>query len=568
MKTLDIDLIDEKTMQLLGKVQIHEIGQLSCIDSIRGCFSAFDEFQVKTADVFVDIQLSQAKGMFLLNEIIYLALRINYIDCILSFNTNKVGQIDFNEHATQSLNSSIDSNIAKSSPNKKKSHLQPTTPASLDNITNFNTKYNTFENEQMKRLGVEQLNLELAKLENNNEFTRANHLGKDKSKSRAISNLIERGEALKNEMIKSAATLGTQLPMSNKPIVQSNFMDSSQLNIPYEQSFILPQSTSNFNEFIDNDFSMLSGSMHDPEILSALVYNQLDPGIQAYSFTKSNSESFNEDLELKELLEPTSDVLLSKLNKKAGPLKPVVNHMSQDKTQQQLENIKKYLKSINSYDNQSLDNDIENYLQEKVSSQNNTRVSFELQSSDNETCASSTGSGSESTTCIDSLCPQRLALLNLIQIAKLKINKLSFTSNENSLVKIIERISLANTPEGQKQTKTSKQSKPPRAIKTNSSDLFFIEYHFPVVATSRDNCDGSLMATQAMRVMSKKARTEVTNDDTIPFEHQADYSVLFNSQSLENWWRSCIVFKIFCRSINTSSIGKSTYTYVYSKGVL
>lgn len=62
MKTLDIDLIDEKTGQLLGKVQIHEIGQLSCIDSIRGCFSAFDEFQVKTADVFVDIQLNQAKG--------------------------------------------------------------------------------------------------------------------------------------------------------------------------------------------------------------------------------------------------------------------------------------------------------------------------------------------------------------------------------------------------------------------------------------------------------------------------------------------------------------------------
>ena len=75
MKTLDIDLIDEKTMQLLGKVQIHEIGQLSCIDSIRGCFSAFDEFQVKTADVFVDIQLSQAKGMFLLNEIISIAFQ-------------------------------------------------------------------------------------------------------------------------------------------------------------------------------------------------------------------------------------------------------------------------------------------------------------------------------------------------------------------------------------------------------------------------------------------------------------------------------------------------------------
>lgn len=555
MKTLDIDLIDEKTGQLLGKLQIHEIGQLSCIDSIRGCFSAFDEFQVKTADVFVDIQLNQAKGKL-----------ITLIDQLKNIkNFTLVGQIDFNEQKTQSLNSSIDGKTAKGSPGSKKKLQQMTTPASLDNITNFNTKYNTFENEQMKRFDADQLNSELAKPDNNSR------------KNMTISSLIERGEALKNEMIKSAANL-------NKPHIiaqtnvhnNNNFMDSSsnQLKIPYEQSFILPKSTSNFNEFIDDDFSMLSGSMHDPEILSALVYNQLDiPGAQPYSFQdKSNSESFNEDAELKELLEPTSDVLLSKMSQKMShTYKPIVannSQINQDKTQQQLENIKKYLKSINSYDNQSLDTDIENYLRDKASaasnanSHNNTRVSFEIQSSDNETCASSQASGSEmSTACIDSLCAQRLALLNLIQIAKLNINKLSFISNQNTLAKIIERINQTYNNNGtQPKSTSSRQSKPPRAVKTNASDLFFIEYHFPVVANSRDNrCDGNLMATQAMRVMAKKARAEVTNDDTVPFEHQADYSVLFNSQSLENWWRSCITFKIFCRSTNASSLGKKNY---------
>lgn len=439
-----------------------------------------------------------------------------------------------------------------------------TTPASLDNITNFNTKYNTFENEQMKRFDADQLNSELAKLDN------------DSRKNMTISSLIERGEALKNEMIKSAANLNRPHSIAQTNVNNSNnFMDSSssQLKIPYEQSFILPQSTSNFNEFIDNDFSMLSGSMHDPEILSALVYNQLEiPDAQAYSFQdKSHSESLNEDAELKELLEPTSDVLLSKMNQKMSS-KPIVannTQINQDKTQQQLENIKKYLKSINSYDNQNLDTDIENYLRDKATaasntnSHNNTRVSFEIQSSDNETCASSQVSGSEMSAgaCIDSLCAQRLALLNLIQIAKLNINKLSFISNQNTLVKIIERINRTyNNGTQPKSTSTSRQSKPPRAIKTNASDLFFIEYHFPVVANSRDNgCDGNLMATQAMRVMAKKARTEVTNDDTVPFEHQADYSVLFNSQSLENWWRSCITFKIFCRSTNASSLGKKNY---------
>ena len=81
-------------------------------------------------------------------------------------------------------------------------------------------------------------------------------------------------------------------------------------------------------------------------------------------------------------------------------------------------------------------------------------------------------------------------------------------------------------------------------------DLFFIEYQFPIVASTGDGCDNNtLMATQAMRVVSKKNVNYIkSNDDTVGFDHRADYSVLFNSYSLENWWKSSILFRIYCRS--------------------
>lgn len=64
MKTLDIDLINETTMQTIGKVQLFEIGQLSVINPIKGYYSAFDESQKKVADVNISIELESLKGNF------------------------------------------------------------------------------------------------------------------------------------------------------------------------------------------------------------------------------------------------------------------------------------------------------------------------------------------------------------------------------------------------------------------------------------------------------------------------------------------------------------------------
>ena len=55
-------------------------------------------------------------------------------------------------------------------------------------------------------------------------------------------------------------------------------------------------------------------------------------------------------------------------------------------------------------------------------------------------------------------------------------------------------------------------------------------------------------ATQVMRVVPKRVNKST---DKIFFEHNADYSVLFCSKSLENWWRSHIVFKIYMKQVKT-----------------
>ena len=57
MKTLDIELLNEATMQSMGKCQLFEIQQLSATNPVKGYFSAYDSSQTKIADVFVHAQL-------------------------------------------------------------------------------------------------------------------------------------------------------------------------------------------------------------------------------------------------------------------------------------------------------------------------------------------------------------------------------------------------------------------------------------------------------------------------------------------------------------------------------
>jgi hypothetical protein len=112
--------------------------------------------------------------------------------------------------------------------------------------------------------------------------------------------------------------------------------------------------------------------------------------------------------------------------------------------------------------------------------------------------------------CFDILSPQRLSLLNLVQVARLHLDKMLFYP-KTSISLLIEQ---SNRPELQQphSALSSKTSKPPigksnKSTAANVADpnqLFFIEYQFPVLANTRDSMSGLTMATQAMRVVSKR----------------------------------------------------------------
>jgi len=105
MKTLDINLIKESSMQIIGKTQINEIGQLTVSNPIKGYHSIFDESQKKIGDIYVSIELEIPKEL----------------------NSKKISD--------QSLLSD---------------HSRPVTPASLANINVFHEKYEQFEKYQLK----------------------------------------------------------------------------------------------------------------------------------------------------------------------------------------------------------------------------------------------------------------------------------------------------------------------------------------------------------------------------------------------------------------------------------
>lgn len=146
------------------------------------------------------------------------------------------------------------------------------------------------------------------------------------------------------------------------------------------------------------------------------------------------------------------------------------------------------------------------------------RVSFEIQSSDAE---SSCSSSAPVDSCFEVLSAQRISLLNLVQVAKLNLDKLTLFPKTNVSL-LVEQ---SNRPElqlsGAKSSSSSSSqfnSKPPIAGKNASlgvggagahdpNQLFFIEYQFPVLANSRDpvsELSAPTMATQSMRVVSKR----------------------------------------------------------------
>ncbi|CAF0712537.1 unnamed protein product [Brachionus calyciflorus] len=467
MKTLDIDLIDSESKDLMGKVQVFEIPQLTPSNPIKGYYAAFDSNQVKIADVYVSIQFE-----------------------------------------------SLQKNLKKASESE---NSRPVTPTSAANINDFNTKYEQFEKKQLelaKKLPSQEKTLVPVQSNTNsfNSNSYVNTLNEDmieNSKNPIIQNLIDRGLKLKQQMSKS--TLYTD---------KNNFDSATLYSL-------------NKNDFLDdliednlNDVSRLSDPLNDPDILSALIFTNNSPSLK--------NNSIVEDEDLKNLLDPPD--LFNRLIEKKYDL-PIETG----------KNVSLIHRSNSRCSISSNDDDESNF-------RNNPRVSFEIQSSDAE------GSICNDR-CIDILSPQRISLLNLIQISRISIEKLHFFQS-CSIQSLLERLNKVRDPSPSHQLGTKSttfKSKPPLAVKKfDLNQLFYIEYQFPVMGNLLEE-SVTPMSSQIMRVISKKFnKKENTDECSISFEHTADYSVLFNSHSLESWWRSYVSFKVFVRPPVNSNNSKNT----------
>jgi hypothetical protein len=486
MKTLDIELINESTRRCEATVQINNISELSTQRAIKGYFPAFNHAQVKVADVSVSIKLEQPSTAA-------------------------------NENKTNSFNQSMSNVQANAS-----------TPASQANIDEFDKKLHMFENRQLKE---NNFNSDIYKNwqseSTSNNFT-----------DPIINTLIEQANRLKNDMMLSSATV-------------TGFVQSTHgaFDIDYENyesecvnlfPFLRSNKTShadylNENTMLEienaNDISRLTDPIHDPELLNALLYdNHKEPThrISGNTFDVMQDSDYQDDAELNQLLNPTNDLILSSKITGSAP-KPVEAEIRLEKPRSLRQ------RSLSRSSNSSNGSDNEDFGDKRS---NLNRVSFELQSSDGE---SVTGND----LCMDVLSAQRLSLLNLVQIAKFRLDKMCFY-NLNHILERVNELNATKLNQLRDGNCAQKSTKPPKALKKlDLSESFFVEYQFPVIASSRDNLN-DVMATQCMRANSKQVKRQ--SEDAIVFDHGTDYSVLFNSSSLESWWRSAIAFKIYYRS--------------------
>ncbi|OWF51153.1 C2 domain-containing protein 3-like [Mizuhopecten yessoensis] len=144
---------------------------------------------------------------------------------------------------------------------------------------------------------------------------------------------------------------------------------------------------------------------------------------------------------------------------------------------------------------------------------------------------------------VDGLSVERLTLLGRVHVARV----------------IIDALHLAGAQDlNSSKRKNKAGGKPPKpSPKAKKSVTYFIEYQFPVVATSRDKYSPNAMATEVMRVASKNLK-----DGVVSFNHRSVFPIMFDGSAVEKWWKSALIFKLFSRTA-----GQKVPTLVGSCGI-
>ncbi|XP_038063110.1 C2 domain-containing protein 3-like [Patiria miniata] len=140
----------------------------------------------------------------------------------------------------------------------------------------------------------------------------------------------------------------------------------------------------------------------------------------------------------------------------------------------------------------------------------------------------------------DGLSVQRLTLLGRIHIARVMIDSLTLRTPPGG-----------GTPDVRPSRGGRGRGRPPRpSTKPKTKKCtYFVEYRFPVTASPREQSLVNNMATEVMRLASKK----VDSNGEITFGHRSVFPVRFDGTAVDSWWKQLLVFKIFSRTAGQKS---------------
>ncbi|PIK47171.1 putative C2 domain-containing protein 3 isoform X4 [Apostichopus japonicus] len=136
---------------------------------------------------------------------------------------------------------------------------------------------------------------------------------------------------------------------------------------------------------------------------------------------------------------------------------------------------------------------------------------------------------------IEGLSVERLTLLGRVHAARVVVDTLTlFPGTSNSLgasSRIPRKIPDNATVRG----------KPPRP---QIKSTYFVEYQFPITATVEDSEYLNNMATEVMRVVSKKV-TENKGTSEIQFGHRSIFPIQFDGSTIDHWLTRLLVLRIY-----------------------
>ncbi|CAI5693179.1 unnamed protein product [Oreochromis niloticus] len=137
------------------------------------------------------------------------------------------------------------------------------------------------------------------------------------------------------------------------------------------------------------------------------------------------------------------------------------------------------------------------------------------------------------------LSAEQLTLLSSVRLARVTIESLTVPAGSSP-----------TTPR-----KTSNKGKPPRPLIARKC-TYFVEYSIPVTSNRHDRSKASRDG-EVTRVVSSKVTGRVVN-----FHHLSVFPVNFSTATVEQWWRTDLIFKIYSRKSDQRkpvAIGKAIH---------